>query len=90
MLNSRVKTDDPVVFKSKADKGQTNAGYSMDPNRDVTLNYTVAEKARDLRNRRRADYWANRMSGNSIATSAKERRHQRRMDQNAVYGWHAN
>lgn len=89
MLNSRAETTDPVVFKPKADKGQTNAGYSMDPNRDVTLNYTVAEKARNLRNQRRADYWANRMAGNSIAVSAKERRHQRRMDQNAVYGWHA-
>ena len=90
MLNSRAETVDPVVFKSKADEGQTNAGYSMDPNRNVTLNYTVAEKARNLRNQRRADYWANRMAGNSIAVSAKERRHQRRMDQNAVYGWHAN
>ena len=90
MLNSRVKTDDPVQFNAKATPGQTNAGYSMDPNRNVTLNYTVAEKARNLRNQRRADYWANRMAGNSIAVSAKERRHQRRMDQNAVYGWHAN
>lgn len=90
MLNSRAETTDPVEFRSKADEGQSNAGYSMDPNRNVTLNYTVAEKARNLRNQRRADYWANRMAGNSIITSAKERRNQRRMDQNAVYGWHAN
>jgi hypothetical protein len=80
MLNSRAETTDPVQFNAKATPGQNNAGYSMDPNRDVTLNYTVAEKARNLRNKRKADYWANRMAGNSIAASAKERRNQRRMD----------
>ena len=89
LLNIRAETTDPVQFNAKATPGQNNAGYSMDPNRDVTLNYTVAEKARDLRNRRRADYWANRMAGNSISAATKERRNQRRMDQNAVYGWHA-
>lgn len=88
ITNTRAETDSPLV---RGDDGNlrlqygTKNGVTYD-NSSVNLTYSPAQMARVMRAQRKADYWANREAGVSKDVARNEKKMQRRMDRNTVWG----
>jgi hypothetical protein len=92
ITNTRAETDSPLV---RGDDGNLRLQYGKKTvdgaevtydNSSVNLTYTPAQMARVMRAQRKADYWANREAGVDKDVARNEKKMQRRMDRNTVYG----
>lgn len=92
ITNTRAETDSPLV---RGDDGNLRLQYgkrTVDGNEvtydnsSVNLTYSPAQMARIMRAQRKADYWANREAGVSKDVARNEKKMQRRMDRNTVWG----
>ena len=92
ITNTRQETNSPLV---RGDDGNLRLQYGKKmvdgtevtyDNSSVNLTYTPAQMARVMRAQRKADYWANREAGVDKDVAKNEKKMQRRMDRNTVWG----
>ena len=92
ITNTRAEIDSPLV---RGDDGNLRLQYgkrTVDGNEvtydnsSVNLTYTPAQMSRVMRAQRKADYWANREAGVDKDVAKNEKKMQRRMDRNTVWG----
>lgn len=92
ITNTRDVTNSPLV---RGDDGNLRLQYGKRTvdgtevtydNSSVNLTYTPAQMARMMRAQRKADYWANREAGVNKDVAKNEKKMQRRMDRNTVWG----
>lgn len=91
--NTRANTANPIArdqngnLRLQYGTGKDAAGNAVTyDNSSVQLTYTPAQMARMMRAQRQADYWSNREAGVSKDVAKNERKIQRRMDRNTVWG----
>lgn len=92
ITNTRAETDSPLVrgddgnLRLQYGKRTVNGNEVTYDNSSVNLTYSPAQMARIMRAQRKADYWANREAGVSKDVARNEKKMQRRMDRNTVWG----
>jgi hypothetical protein len=82
-VQTREATDSPLSRVSGANGG--NFRFNVD-DPTAKLGYTPAQMARVLRAERKATYWADRLKGVDVDKAKQNRRIQKRIDRNTVWG----